>query len=350
MSANNRFMRLPVTEPAIALIALFLIFSIAADGQGRASMVGNGVNKIQGRVRLPSNNPAISARVRLENPNIANVMSVTDREGMFYFNGLTAGQYTVIVEAGEDYEVFREVVEIDAPATTSRTVYIPPSPRTFNVMADLRLKGTIKNKPGVINAAFASIPKNALKAFEKGLEAASKGNAARAIEKFNEALALHPQFFEACAELGSIYLKTNQLDKATETLRKALELNGKNLNTRLNYGIALLNKKIMAEAERELREVVKGDETAATPRMYLGIALLGLKRTDEAESELLRAVSLKDDEKLALAHRYLGGIYWGKGHYRQAADELEKYLKLSPKVADAEKIQGIVKELRAKEN
>lgn len=345
MSANNRFLSVPVIKSAVAFIAFLLIFGAVADGQSRMQN-GGGVNKIQGRVRFPSNSPAVSVRVRLENPNIASIMTVTDSEGMFYFSGLTAGQYAVIVEAGEDYEIFREVVEIDAPVTTSRNVYIPPSPRTFNVMAELRLKGTVKSRPGVINAALAAVPKAALKEFKKALEAQGKGDTNLAIEKFNEAVKLHPQFFEAHAELGSLYLRTNQLEKAVQSLGAAIGLNGKNPNVRLNYGIALLNRKEMAEAEREFREVIKVDKTAATAHMYLGIALLGLKRIDEAETVLLQAVSLKDDEKLAQAHRYLGGIYWEKGHYAQAADELEKYLKLAPKATDATKIREIIKNLR----
>jgi tetratricopeptide (TPR) repeat protein len=275
-------------------------------------------------------------------------MTVTDSEGMFYFNGLTAGQYTVIVEAGEDFEIFREVVEIDPPINVNPNIYLPPSPRTFNVMADLRLKGTIRNRPGVINAALAAVPKAALKEFKKALEAQGKGDTNLAIEKFSEAVRLHPQFFEAHAELGSLYLRTNQLEKAVESLRAALGLNDKNPNVRLNYGIALLNKKEMAEAEREFREVIKADKTAATAHMYLGIALLGLKRNDEAETVLLQAISLKDDEKLAQAHRYLGGIYWGKGNYARAAEELEKYLKLAPNATDAAKIREIIRNLREK--
>ena len=350
MSANIRFFRqIRAIESVFAFTALLLVFNIIAQGQGRGSTISGGVNKIQGRVRFPSNNPAISVRVRLETPSITSVITVTDAEGMFYFNGLGAGQYTVIVEAGEDYEIFREIVEIDSPVSVDRTIYIPPSPRTFNVLADLRLKETIRNRPGVINASLADVPKAALKEFKKALEAENKGETNQAIEKFNEAVKLHPQFFEAHAELGALYLKTNQLDKAVESLRTALALNGKNLNVRLTAGVALLNKKEMAEAEKHLREVVSGDETAATPRMYLGIALLGLKRIDEAENEFLRAISNKDDEKIARAHYYLGGIYWGKRNYKLAADELEKYLEISPKAPDSEKVRKIVKELRGKE-
>ncbi|MBA3786170.1 MAG: hypothetical protein H0X15_11670 [Acidobacteria bacterium] len=104
----------------------------------------------------------------------------------------------------------------------------------------------------------------------------------------------------------------------------------------------------MYEAEKELEKAVLADETVATPHMYLGIALLGLDYPDYAEKEFLKSISLKDDEKIAQAHKYLGGIYWKKGNFKQAADELEKYVKFSPKAADAEKILATIKQLREK--
>lgn len=60
---------------------------------------------------------------------------------------------------------------------------------------------------------------------------------------------------------------------------------------------------------------------------------------DGAQSEF-ESVIKNGGDKLALAHRYLGGIYWRNKQYREAADELEKYLKLEPKMADAEKIRA----------
>ena len=49
---------------------------------------------------------------------------------------------------------------------------------------------------------------------------------------------------------------------------------------------------------------------------------------------------------LAIDNKYLGGIYWRNKKYREAADELEKYVKLEPKAPDAGKIRGTIKTLR----
>jgi tetratricopeptide (TPR) repeat protein len=83
--------------------------------------------------------------------------------------------------------------------------------------------------------------------------------------------------------------------------------------------------------------------------MYLGVTLIDLRRYDEAEKEFVRALSLGGDS-LSLPHYYLGGIYWQKRDYKRAADELEKYLKLSPKAPDAERTRAAIKELRGKQS
>jgi regulator of sirC expression with transglutaminase-like and TPR domain len=53
-------------------------------------------------------------------------------------------------------------------------------------------------------------------------------------------------------------------------------------------------------------------------------------------------------ENLALAHKYLGGLYMSTHKNKEAADELEKYLKLDPKAPDADRIKGTIKDLRNK--
>jgi Tfp pilus assembly protein PilF len=331
------------------LVGSLLLFTSVSNVSGqvfgsRSNTGGTGGrNTIHGKVLLPSNNPAVEFRVLLESPNSSTLSTFTDSNGAFYFNSLEAGNYTVIVEVKDQYESVRENITIDRESISATSIQ---TARSVPVMIYLRSKGTAQSKPGVINASLAAVPKPALEKFEKGLEFAAKNETSKAVSQFEEAIKLHPQFAEAHSELGSALLKQGKLDQAETALRKVLELNPKLVNARLDLGIALLNKRQMAEAEKELREVIKANETFATPHMYLGIALMGLKQWEEAEKELLRAISLKDDEKIAQAHKYLGGLYMGYKKNSQAIEHLEKYLKLAPKASDAEKIRATIKQLR----
>ena len=81
--------------------------------------------------------------------------------------------------------------------------------------------------------------------------------------------------------------------------------------------------------------------------MYLGVALIGLKNIGEAETQFQQAAKLGGDQ-MGAAHKYLGGILWQKGDLKRAADELEMYVKLSPKAPDVEQIRNTIKQLRSK--
>jgi tetratricopeptide (TPR) repeat protein len=115
----------------------------------------------------------------------------------------------------------------------------------------------------------------------------------------------------------------------------------------LNLGIALYNLKKLSEAEPHLREAIKLNGKMAKAHYYLGLTLLAAKQYDEAQAEFELTIS-NGGENFALAHKFLGGLYMGAHKNQQAADELDKYLKLDPKAPDAERIRGTIKDLRGK--
>ena len=162
-----------------------------------------------------------------------------------------------------------------------------------------------------------------------------------------KAVGLHPNFGLALNELGVQYLKRGELDKAAEAFTKVLQLSPDAPEPCLNLGIVLLNQKKFTEAEAQLRTAVKKNEHSFTAHQYFGISLIYVKNYPEAETELRRAIEL-GGPKASQAHYYLGGLYWKAGNFRQAADELETYLKLEPKAANADKVKTTVKELRSK--
>lgn len=345
----SRSIRMTLLKRTIrfSIFALFFVLPLSiikAQGYGdrsRAAGTG-GVNSIQGRINFPSDQPATSLRVRLESTNSATLTTISNTQGIFYFGSLEPGQYTIIVETGNEYEPVRESLSID------REIVGVELARNFNLMVDLRPKRVRKELAGVTNASLANVPKPAMEQFRKAIEAINKNDNKLALEKLNEAIRLYPTFAEAHSELGALYLRNGELNKAEQSLQKALQINEKNPTAQLNYGIVLLNQRKMYEAEKQLEKAVLADESAVAPHIYLGIALLGLEYPDYAEKEFLKAISLKDDEKSAQAHRYLGGIYWKKGSYKLAVEHLEKYLKAVPNATDTAKVQATIKELQGK--
>lgn len=288
-------------------------------------------------------------KVRLESSGFGDLSVLSDMNGNFSFRSLVPGRYTVVIEGGDFFETVRESVFIEPASATGRRVGGSfPIARPFTVQVYLRPKPQPGSaKPGVLNAALANVPPTAVEYYNRGLESNRVGDGEKAIEQFKQAVALYPGFGLAFNELGVQYLKRRQLDKAADALAMAVKLLPDAYDPPLNYGIALLNQMKFTDAEQHLRNALKKNDTAFAPHLYLGIALVNLKSYQEAEIELQRAVTLGGD-RAARAHYFLGGIYWRARDYPRAANELERYLQLEPKVANAEQIRATIKDLRNK--
>lgn len=341
----------------LCIAALFFLApAIPVVAQSADPTGTGGKHRIHGRIYFPSGrrSDANAVKVTLESTSSERLSVLADLNGTFSFNGIAPGSYSITVNAGADYELGRDSVFIQA-APRSRSISAvdlarSDVPRVFTVDIHLQPKrGVANSRPGVLNAALASVPKPAVELYDKAIEAIRGGDTRRAIEQLQAAISYYPEFTIALNELGVQYLKTNQPAKAVEALRRALRIRPEEFNLLLNYGIALVETNQLAEAEAHLRQAVKKNESDWSGHMYLGVALMKMQNYNEAEKELLRTLALGGDN-LSLPHYYLGGIYWGKRDYRRAADELEKYLRLAPKAPDAERTRASIKHLRSKQS
>ena len=345
------FKGLPAASLFHSALLIFLI-AVLANAQGvgssRGLASGDGSNTIQGRVFFPSGeqNSGKIIKLHLESPDSSGMSTATDLDGVFRFNGLQPGNYTVVVDGGKDYESTREPVTID-PIGSRRVVQVTIQ---------------LRPKADASNPAFAGVPQAALDSYQKGLAAAQKGNSKSAVEFLSKAVASYPNFSIALSDLGVQYMKLLQWDKAAETFDALLKQKPNDATAQLDLGIALYNisaallteKKLeesnqkLGQAESHLREALKLKNTGPSAHYYLGMTLIKLKRYAEAQAELESAIK-NGGENLALAHKYLGGLYMSAHRNKEASDELEKYVQLEPKAADAERIKGTIKDLRSKQ-
>ena len=320
-----------------ALIVLSAIAVMAqAPGSSRNGGLSSGEGNImlQGRIYFPSGQGASgrTIKVSLESVSAFGANSTAaDQDGVFRFNGLVPGDYTVVVDAGPEFEKARESVGIN-PGTSGRVVQV-----------------TIQLHPKIdsSNPLFAGVPSNALNLYQKGMAAAKKNDSKAAVESLSAAVAAYPNFAIALNDLGTQYMLLKQWDKASETYEALLKLKPNDPAAHLNLGIAAYNKKGMEDAETHFRKALELKSTGPTAHYYLGLIMVSTKRYPEAVPEFEAAIANGGDN-LALAHKYLGGLYMNSKP-KQAADELEKYLKLDPKAPDADRIKGTIKDLRSKQ-
>ena len=300
-----------------------------------------GSSMLQGKIFLPSGQRAGQGiTVRLEGNMIGTRIATTDGDGSFVFRSLPSADYALVVDGGSEYAVLRQIVTIQGTAGGA-IVGNPGQVYSY----DLHLLS--KNAAIAEQKVFAGVPKEAVAAYKKAAQFVQAGNSKNAVEQLNAALAVHPNFPLALSDLGIQYLKLGEIAKVAETMEALLKLSPEDSRAHLNLGIALFNQKKFPEAEAHLRQAIKLNSPGPTGHYYLGMTLIGIRNFGEAEREMELAISNGGDN-FALAHKYLGGLYMGSKNPK-AADELEKYLKLDPKAADAERIKATIKDLRSKQ-
>lgn len=328
-----RYVQLALFAFLVSAAALSARAQGVTPGSSRGLPSGNGSNTIVGRILFPPGQAWTPVKVNLEGTGAADMSmsAVTDQDGTFRFRGVPPGNYSVVVDAGSQYEKAREPVTLDPLANSG----------VSQLVVELHFKADSSNP------AFAGVPQNALSLYQKGTAAAQKGDNKAAAGFFSQAVAAYPNFALALSELGRQYMKLNQMDKAGETYEALLKLKPNDPVAHLNLGIVLFNKKKFEDAEMHLRKALELNSSGPTGHYYLGLTLISLKRYSEALPELETTIANGGDN-LALAHKFLGGLYMSAHKNKEAADELEKYLKLDPKAPDADRIKGTIKDLRDK--
>jgi len=264
-------------------------------------------------------------------------ISMTDEYGNLVFRGVPPNDYLVVIDKEQDFEPFSQNVSVIQPRG------MPP--QTYYLSIRLETKRRAEAKPGVLNAEFVNVPKPALVHYDKAVEHARKGDHPGAVEELKLAIKEYPSFMLAFNELGVQYLKLNQLENADEAFQGALKITPDSFAALINRGIANFMMKRYGEAVPILRKALAKNDQSAVGHYFLCQALANLGLFEDAEKELLASLKLGKEE-MKEAHRILAIIYASRGAKKQAADELEAYLKLAPDTPDAEKLKDKIRQLR----
>ncbi len=297
-----------------------------------------GVNQISGTVLANGTRVERRVSVRLQTMTRGDRITSTDDNGNFVFRGLTSGEYTIVIDKEKEFEPFVQPVTIIQPRG------MPP--QSYILSVRLTSKSVVQPKPAVINAELANVPKDALAHYTKAADLAKNNDREQAIEELKLAIKAYPSFNVALNELGVQYLKQNKLEEADAAFQQASKVAPEAVPPLINRGIANVMMKRYGEAVPILRKALTKNDQSAVGHYFLGQALANLGLFADAEKELQLSLKL-GNEDMKEAHRLLAIIYANRGDKKQAADELEAYLKLAPDTPDAESLRNKIREWRA---
>src|SRR6476620_8626580 len=133
---------------------------------------------------------------------------------------------------------------------------------------------------------------DAVAVFNQGQDAHEKGDLKTAIELYQKALKIIPEFPEAEYQLGNAYLALNQPENAEKSFRRAIELREDWSLPMASLGAILVQKNEFAEAEKILAKAVEIDEMNSPAFVALTDLRLKTKAAPEILKELLTKLQL----------------------------------------------------------
>lgn len=271
----------------------------------------------------------------------------TDAAGRYQFNGLTNGRYSVRVYA------FRYDVEDQTLPVEINTVNIRGGEGVGYFPLDFYL---LPKKGGLAEAelgvVFAQdVPPDAKKLYDRAVKDLSAKRMDEGVNGLNEAIQLFPQYYDALYRMGRELVVAKKYEDAVGFLIKAIEVNDKSATALyyLGYAFHNLDKKYNKAA---ITALTRAHELA--PASLQVLIALGKVERDEgkfeaAEQHFLQAKKLTKTP-IAEIHKQLAQLYSNNmKKYKEAADELELYLKVSNlEKADQAQTKKVIADLREK--
>jgi Tfp pilus assembly protein PilF len=300
-------------------------------------------NTISGHVSNDQHVPLADIRIELLNEVDTVISTVkTDGSGLFVFRKLSDGTFQVRVQtSGTNYVSQTKRVDLARPTGFGVA--------TEEVDFVLRARGNTggATKPGVV--FVQEVPDAARKQYQKAVDLLDKSNRRQeAFAALKSAVEIFPQYFDALEMLGTEEVRDQQYEAAIPVLTKALEVNSRAYASCFALGVAQYHLKQLQPAIESLRRALLLNEKSINANLWLGIALRQTSRPEDAETNLKRANVLAES-KLPDAHWQLALLFNQLKRYKEAADELEIFLKLQPDARDAELIKKLIQRLRSQQ-
>ena len=270
----------PTSKPLHVLLGIFLLV-----------VVGHAQLGIRGQIFMPDGSPVQKpTRLTLLTDNgMRTEIFYTDSNGRIALPRINT-PYTILVETdGESYD--------------TTTVSFNPVHAGNYIVVNLRPHSAARSsKPGTVSADIvdANVSPKARQFYDEATTLLQAGKYIEALELLKRAISVQPDYVEAHNDLGAVYMKLNQLDKAEQTLRHAIELNKKWYLPQLNLGVALNRQRKHQEAAKLLTELQINHQDQPTIHAPLIEALIESHQWRQAEEELQKALALKGADTVDL--------------------------------------------------
>ena len=199
-----------------------------------------------------------------------------------------------------------------------------------------------------VSATAALAPKDARKAYEKGLETAARKNPDEAQKNFEKAVALYPKYAAAWFELGKIDEQRNHIDEARKAYEQSIAADSKFVppSERLSF-LALKESKWQDLADLTDRILHLNPYDYPSAYYLSSVANLELQHLDVAEKNAREAIRLDPLKKNARAYYVLGLVLAQKREFTASATLLHTFLDAEPAAPDVDFVRKQLEQVEA---
>lgn len=169
-----------------------------------------------------------------------------------------------------------------------------------------------------------------------------EGSVQQAINYYNAAGQLRPDYLPVFVSLGNIYLQLNRVDDAEANFRRALEINENVAAAQYGLGQAALSKRSYADAAKYLEKALSLAPESNRLHYALAMAYRGLGKMDQAQSHLASSGTvgvrvsdplvdgLQDLARGARLHLIRGRSALEARRFSEAVDQFRKAIAAQP--------------------
>jgi tetratricopeptide (TPR) repeat protein len=154
-----------------------------------------------------------------------------------------------------------------------------------------------------------------------------------AIEAYDEAIRIDPNYVDSWTNKGNALLMQENYVDALKAYDKAISLDPNDFEAWNNKGIALKNQEKYADAIKAYDKAISLDPSDVVARVNKCTALINLDKYDEANKAIDEAIRL--DSNLAESWVNKGNILFNLGEYDEAINACEKAIELNPQLSVA---------------
>ena len=203
-----------------------------------------------------------------------------------------------------------------------------------------------KDEGTTVSMTSMMAPKDAKKAFEKGMESLKKKKVEEANKEFEKAVASYPKYADAWFRLGLIQMDQKDQVKARSSFNQAIAADPKLVTPYVELAILDAREGKWKEVSESTGKAIRLDPVDFPIAFYFdALSNYNLQNFEAAEKSARQLQKLDTQHRYPLADRILASVLADRKDYSGAAQQMRNYLKFAGTNKDADEVRGQLQQL-----